>query len=373
MKQLQILKTGLIYRNPTPHVVSRHAYFPSVIEMDNGEMLATYSIGQAFEAVNLSAYVARSQDGGESWSEPQPLLCPELMHLHSSCARLTAFPGGEVVALVTRHDRTEHPYEGLANEENMGFVPVEILLLRSQDYGVTWSEPQIVEPPLEGPSFELCAPIIELSDGRWVWPTSTWRGWDGYEPSGMKMVAFVSHDKGQTWPDYLDVMSDEKREKIYWESKIIELSGGALLAVAWVYDEAFGQDLTNHYSLSHDGGQTWTAPACTGLQGQTMAVMELEDSRILSIYRRMDVPGLWANISHLAGNTWVNGEALPLWGVKDSNLLDKGNGNMVHDFNELKFGAPCLFREADGVVFIAFWCYEKLVSNIRWFKLQVAV
>ncbi len=372
MKQLQCLNSGIIYRNPAPHVVSRHAYFPSAIEMDNGELLATYSIGQAFEAVDLSAYIARSQDGGQSWSEPQPLLPPELMHLHSSCARLTAFPGGQVVALVVRHDRTGHPDEGLANPDNIGFVPVEVLLLRSQDYGVTWSEPQIVEPPLEGPSFELCAPIIKLSDGRWIWPTSTWRGWDGHEPNGMKMVAFVSHDKGQTWPDYLNVMSDAKHEKIYWESKIIELSGGALLAVAWVYDEAFGQDLTNHYALSHDGGQAWTAPVCTGLQGQTMAVMELEDNRILSIYRRMDVPGLWANISHLEDGAWVNDEALPLWGVKDSNLLDKGNGNMVHDFNELKFGAPCLFRQADGVVFIAFWCYEKLVSNIRWFKLQVA-
>ena len=36
-----ILNTGLVYRNPMPHVVSRHAYFPSVVLLDNGEMIGT--------------------------------------------------------------------------------------------------------------------------------------------------------------------------------------------------------------------------------------------------------------------------------------------------------------------------------------------
>lgn len=366
------LNNSLIYRNPAPHVRSRHAYFPSVIQMDNGEMLASFAIGEAFEAVNLNTYISRSLDNGETWSDPVALLPTGLTQKYSNCARLTAFPNGEVVALVVRHDRRDHLNEGLANPDNLGFVPTKVLLLRSRDYGKTWDAPEPINSPLIGPSFELCAPIVPLSDGHWIWPTSTWRGWDGEEPNGMKMVAWVSHDKGKTWPEYIDVMNDPAREKIYWESKIIELTNRTLLAVAWVYDEKAGCDLPNHYSISEDGGNTWTQPASTNLHGQTMAIMELPDGNILSIYRRMDVPGLWANISSMEKNRWINKSTFALWGTREADLRDQQNGNMVQDFNELKFGAPCVLPLQDGSVYIAFWCYEKLVSNIRYFKLPLS-
>lgn len=45
--------------------------------------------------------------------------------------------------------------------------------------------------------------------------------------------------------------------------------------------------------------------------------------------------------------------------------------NMVKDFNELKFGAPCITILPDNSIYIAFWCYEKMVSNIRWIKVKI--
>ncbi|HDY88312.1 MAG TPA: hypothetical protein ENH82_09410, partial [bacterium] len=65
---LKNLKTGLIYRNPVPHIKSSHAYFPSVTVMANGEMLATFVLGEAFESVNLHTHIARSKDNGETWT-----------------------------------------------------------------------------------------------------------------------------------------------------------------------------------------------------------------------------------------------------------------------------------------------------------------
>lgn len=358
-------QSGLIYRNPAPHVVSRHAYFPSLITMDNGEMLASFSIGEAFEAVNLNTYIARSADNGKTWDEPKVLLSEELTINYSNCARLTSLPNGEVVAIVVRHNRTDHLQEGLANPKNLGFVPTKILLMRSHDYGQTWDEPEPITEPIIGPSFELCSPIKILKVGRWIWPTSTWRGWDGNCPNGMKMVAFVSYDQGKTWPEYWDVMKDEAQEKIYWESQIIELKTGELLAVAWTYDEKNGRDLTNHYSISHDGGTTWTEPASTELYGQTMAIAELPTGNILGIYRRMDKAGLWGNISQLQNGIWINRCTFPLWGTYEEELHGK-NDNIVSQMNELKFGVPCITPLPDASFYVAFWCYENLVSNIRW-------
>ncbi|MBM3239616.1 exo-alpha-sialidase [Candidatus Poribacteria bacterium] len=370
MTAIRCLQTGLIYRNPKPHVCSVHAYFPSVVVLDNGELLATLVLGEAFEAPNLRTWVVRSADLGETWHLEGTIYPGTVDRLTSDGCRITALPGGEVVAFMVRHDRTEHPDEGLTNHQTLGFVPTELLLLRSQDYGRAWTEPQAFTPPLVGPSFELCCPITPLQDRRWLLPTSTWRGWDGNCPNGMKMVALVSHNQGKSWPEYLDVMADPQQHVVYWESKIIELPDRRLLATAWAYNEAAAQDLPNQYALSKDGGRSWTVPCSTGLQGQTLTPFLLKDSRILCVYRRMDEAGLWANLSHLKGDQWGNESCAPLWGTQVAGLTGSSN-NMAQNFNVLKFGAPCVTGLPDGTIFVAFWCYEDCVSNIRWFKLRV--
>ena len=362
--------TGLIYRNPSPHVSSKQAYFPSVVLMENGEILASFAIAEAFEAVNMNTYITRSKDMGETWSKPEPLLIQQPNNLLSNSSRITSFPNGNVVAVVVQSHREGHPEEGLANPENIGFVPTDLLLVRSKDFGYSWELPEIIDPPLVGPSFELCSPIVPLKDGRWLWPTSTWRSWEGYSPNGMKMIALVSYDGGNTWPEYLDVMNGNADKIIYWESKIIELSNGLLLAVAWAYNEARGKDLPNHYTISRDGGRTWLTPLSTNIEGQTMAITELHDGRLLTVYRRIDKPGLWATISKLDNDAWINEDEFSLWGSEAKSLTHQSD-NRVHDFNELKFGAPCITVLPDNSVYVAFWCYEKMVSNIRWFKLIV--
>jgi sialidase-1 len=365
--------TGILFRNPKPHVKSVHAYFPSVVVMPDREMVALYALGEAFEATNLHTYSARSSDGGRSWGH-EGRICPDTPgRLTSECGRLSVSAQGELVAVLVRADRTDHPDEGLTNPKNIGFVPTEVLIERSSDSGRTWGEPTRVEPPLEGPSFELCSPITMLSDGRWIWPTSTWRDWEGNLPNGNRMVAFVSGDQGNTWPDYLDVMSRAEGSVVFWESKIVELGDGRLLAVAWCYDERASCERPNHYALSSDGGTSWTAPKSTGLLGQTMTPWVLDENRVLTVYRRMDQPGLWANLSHLDDDRWVNDACQPLWGQRSIEGKTRKESDAVAMFQALRFGAPSIARLPDGAFHVAFWCYEDCVSIIRWFKLFPAV
>ncbi len=363
-------QSGIIYRNSKPHVFSRHAYFPSIVLMDNGEMLGSIVIGEAFESINLNAYIVRSNDIGETWSQPVKLLSENDTELYSYVARLTSLPFGEVVAILVRYERGLHPDEGLANPENIGFVQTDLFIVRSHDYGNTWGKPEGVVPPLIGPSFEACSPITILNAGRWLWTTSTWRGWDGYCPNGMKMVSFVSFDQGKTWPEYLDVMDGSLTKTIYWESKVLELSNGLFVSVAWAYDEEHGIDLPNHYSLSFDGGAKWLDPVSTAIIGQTITLAELPDGRLLTVYRRMDKPGLWATISRIDGNSWINEMDYCLWGNQELGLTNRSE-NMVQDFNDLKFGAPCITILPNNTVYITFWCYENMVSNIRWLKFTI--
>jgi len=338
--------------------------------MSNGELLATVVLGEAFEATDLRTHVCRSRDNGETWLLEGPIYPGTTDRLTSDSSRLTALPDGELVAFMLRSDRSDHPDEGLTNHENLGFVPVELMLLRSGDFGHTWTEPMAFEPPLVGPSFELCSPITPLSDGRWILPTQTWPGWDGRCPNGIRMVALVSHDRGRTWPEYWDVMREPEGRVFFWESKIVELARGRLLATAWVYDDDASGDRPNQYAVSDDGGATWSAPRSTGLIGQTLTPFVLDGTRVLSVYRRMDRPGLWANVSHLEASEWINDDDEPLWGA-DTAGLTATTENMAHNFNILRFGAPCVTRLPDGAIFAAFWCYEDCVCGIRWFKLEV--
>lgn len=368
--EIEYVGTGLVYRNPKPHVRSIHAYFPSVARLADGDLLCSLVLGQAFESPDCHTHVARSTDQGDTWQLLGPIYPGTTDRLTSDAVRLTSLPGGEAVAFMVRSDRTDHPDEGLTNPENLGFVPTELMLLRSADQGRTWTGPEPIAPPLVGPGFELCCPITPLRDGRWFLPTSTWQDWDGYNPNGYMMLSLISRDGGLTWPEYVEVMKDPEQQVVYWESKIVELPDGRLLAVAWAYDLDAARDLPNQYALSYDGGASWSGPSSTGLQGQTLTPHVLPDGRILSVYRRIDEPGLWANLSHLEGDAWVNDSCRGLWGTAASGLTGASE-NMAENFQVLRFGAPCITALPDGILFVAFWAYEDCVSNIRWLKLRI--
>lgn len=369
MTKIQCIKSGVIYRNPIPHVKSVHAYFPSVVQLPDGQMVASMSLGQAFESADQHICFSRSMDNGETWVfEGAANIGPSNRPTSEYC-RITAAGGDEIAAFLIKYNRSRVD-AGLCNEATMGLAETDLAIMRSTDQGRTWKGPYSFISPLEGPSFEICCPIKTLRDGRWIIPTSTWRGWDGYCPNGMKAVAFVSYDRGNTWADYIDVMSDVENGIIFWESRVIELPDNRLLAVAWAYDEKNACDLPNHYALSDASGKVFSPARPTGLQGQTLEPVLLEDGRVLSVYRHAGKPGLWANISRIEGEDWVNECEQPIWGYDPEKMISK-DSNMVKNFNVLRFGAPSMVRLQDGTLFVAVWAVEDCVSNIRWFKLKV--
>ena len=360
---MQLLDTGIIYRNPIPHIWSRQAYFPSLARLENGTFVAAFSIGQAFESADLHSYASISTDEGKTWSAPQEL-APR-REGWSDFARISLLPDGSIIGIIQWHDRSR-PDTGLTNPDTLGFTETEFSVVRSMD-GLTWTAPEKVIEPLVGPSFEMCCPVRPMKDGTLVFPTSTWQSWEGYCPNGTKAVAFISDDNGKSW-SYVDVMADPKDDIIYWESRILQMHDGRLLATAWVYDNANNTDLLNHYAIGSVKG--FQPPKSTGLRGQTMEPILLSDGRILTAYRRTDKPGLWGNLSHIEGDEWVNdGEAL-LWTNQQGKLFATGE-NMVENFNVLRFGAPNGLQLPDGTCLICFWCVEDTVSNIRWVRVSV--
>ncbi len=364
------IRTGIIYRNSKPHLYSKHAYFPSIVVLNNGDMLASIVIGEAFEAINSNIYITRSKDKGETWDTPALLVKSNQEKFISLYGRIASIHDESIIVNILKMYRESFLEEGLTNPKNMGFVPTDLMLINSKNLGYDWSNLKLVKPSLIGPAFEMCSPLIPLKDGRLLWPTSTWRGWNGYSPNGMKMIALISYDNGKTWPEHTDIINSYKKGIIFWEGKVIELIDGSLLAVAWAFDEKNNINLPNQFAISHNGGKTWSSPTSTNILGETMSVLSLTNGKILAVYRRMDKPGLWLSLVSLRHNKWINEKSIPLWGNIMHNLTNRTD-SMVENFNKLRFGAPCINLINDTTVYIAFWCYEDMVSNIRWFKLNI--
>jgi hypothetical protein len=363
---IELESTGLIYRNTKPHLRAVNAMHPSLARLDDGTMLCAFDLGQGPESLDYATYLSRSADGGVTWGNPTPLTLPVSGPRYANqITRISRVADGTLVGCGVRIYRDD-PEEGFVSRETFGYAPLDLFIIRSTDGGQTWTEPRLVKPPLIGPAFEICHGIVELRDGRWLWPTSTWKGWDGLAPNGMRAVAFVSHDRGETWPDYIDVMDRWAQGIIHFEQSLVQLRDGRLLAVTWALHEASGRSDPVASAISEDG-RTFASSRSTDVAGQTTKMACLGGGDILAISRRTDVPGLWAHRARIDGNRWVNLDQAPVWQGKP---LDATGTTRGEDLANLKCGSPTLLRVSDDTVFAAFWCSEDGITVIRWVRLR---
>lgn len=352
---------GVIFRNPKPHVRSIHAYFPSIVVFDDQHLGALLVLGEAFEAPDLHLVYFESRDRGKTWARRSTVTEPDPALRSSTVGRISRLPNGELAVMVTRHQR--EPFdEGLTDGTTIGMRPMTLELYRSCDEGATWTGPEHIAPPIAGTAFEMCSSFTALPGGVLLWPASTWP-LSGQEITTDKFRtgACVSTDNGRTWPRWIETFPND--ETIYWESKIITLPDGRLLGVAWVHELATGNDRPNHFVIGSPDATQWSAPRSMGICGQTLTSIVLDDGRILSVYRRVDEPGLWGTVSRLEGEIWTNEEHALLWRGQYGASGD--TDKLREHFATLKFGAPFLARLPDGSILIAFWCVVDNVSQVN--------
>ncbi len=364
---IEILQTGLVYRNPRPELRSRHTWHPTIVRFEDGELLVTFDIAEADVALDYSTHASHSTDGGQTWSAPTRVLPDPPGRATTHSVRTARVADGSVVAMGALMYRDD-PEKSVVNVPTLGYTEMRLQLVRSADRGHTWSAPELIDAPLEGPAFEVCHAIVTLRDGRWVWPTSTWMGWDGDAPNGMNGMLLVSEDEGRTWPTYIVDFDRWAENILHWEQSFLELRDGRWLAVGWAVDLDTNKTLPTPYAVGRDGG-SFDFHGLTGFLAQTTKLIELPDGRILAVYRRNDEPGLWATIARLDGDTWVNLETVALWRGQASGM--SGDTNPGAELAQLKFGFPQMVLEPDGSVFLVFWCEEDCIKNVRWMRLAV--
>ena len=366
---IRILDTGLVYSNPYIQDDRIHVQQPSVMMLDNHEFVTTYILDHIDRKHDARVVVSRSNDMGRNWNlEGNVLKKTPPMTSHSMpCSKLS---DGSLIGVI-QMNLYDHENSLTVNVKNWGRVPCDLNIVRSFDGGRLWTNPLQIEPPLIGPSWEVCHHVLELASGRFLLPIATWRGWNGESPNGEKTVVFISDDRGNTWPRYGVIFDGKENGFTHWEKSVIQLDDGRLLAVSWVYDSFTSETHPSVYAISEDDGETFSDSLETGFLAQTCKVIQLKDGKILSVYRRHDEPGLWATLVEIRGNQWVNLSSAPIWQGAESGMSGERFGS--EELGDLKFGYPSFVQLLDGDVLLLFWCSEEMATHIRWTRLQINV
>ena len=362
---IDIVDQGLVYRNPYPAIRTRHAWHPTLVHLGGEAWACAFDIGEAAEAHDYGTYFSSSVDDGTTWSAPERMI-PAGDPARSYSVRMSALADGTLVAAGAHHHaRAEN--QGRLNPDTFGYTAMDIVELRRPGIDGGWSEPRIIDPAYHGTSFETCHPIVELSDGRWILPTSTWMNWDGSAPHGMKGILLVSHDRGMSWPEVVVTMDSWERRVTHFEQSVIELEHGRLLAVAWAYNVDTGATEQTPYAISSDG-QRFVVHGLTDLNAQTAKLVKLDGNRVLCAYRRHDARGLWLAEVEIAGNSWNTLSTQCLWDGAASGMA--GERRNSEELSDLRFGFPQMVRRPDGDIQLLFWARENDINDIRWLRLR---
>jgi len=365
---MKVISTNMIYENPLPQLCSKQAFFPWLCEKKDGELLAAFAIGQAFESVDSASVTCTSRDGGKSWSAPRRMfdLQGKEDRLTDYC-KVTALPDGRLVALGYTFLRDD-PTLPIGNPANGGLLDDFIFFSISEDGGKTWGEMRKIDCAW-GPHAEASAPITVLKDGTWITPITGFPDWEGKMHGEMCGRALRSTDGGKTWCDDA-VCMDFGGKVTCFEQRMCQLESGTLLCIGWNENVETGERMENHYTVSYDNGKTWSAPVSTGVRGQASSLCALGGERFLALHavrRDTDRPGIYAYVVDFSAQKWQIVDECVIW---EPAVPVTKDSKMAEIFSFLKFGQPGAILLADGDVLASHWYaqdgqYKTVATRIR--------
>jgi hypothetical protein len=370
--KIEIVKEGVVYRNPNPGYSYRFASHPHALQLSANELVCAFQRGEAMYAPDLEFVFSRSTDGGDTWHEEAILTRPESDGIpYSYHDPFLSRHGSTLVIGAYRDDRSdaEHP---LFNEETGGIFPGENFLMRSEDNGRTWSEPQAIQLPGEG-VFTPSGVITETSDGRWFWLFDRWHSYHESGPYRPQMVGFFSDDNGLTWVDPV-IVADCKQGKGFWHGKTMRLHDGRWFSLFWSTELGSLSTLTLHRNFGSPDAREWSTPEPTNVPGQTHWPVELDDGTLAMIYtnRESSQPGFFTTLSQDGGLNWDLENQVCVW---DATGRDKLGVVSLEDYprshDSVAFGAPTLMRLENGDLLAVYWCTEMSITHIRYTRLRI--
>jgi sialidase-1 len=359
---VQRLEEFDIYRNPDPLLVSRQATFPGIVQLPDGDLVAVFSIGQAFDAADTRAYVSRSADNGRTWSAPVRLNGHDAVPEESESFKPLLLSNGSLIATGYVFVRPT-PLMPVVDPQTFALLELRNKVSFSSDGGRSWSVPDTFD--IEGQPLELSGPCIQLKSGRIIGATAPFH----LGKTGHAGWIVTSDDGGRSWRKLSEFFRSPDGNVSTWESRLCEIAPGRVAVIFWAYDNATGTNLNNHIVISDDGGETFGPARDTGIRGQASNLMPLGGDKLLTIHSHREAPvGLVVRRVDVGGGGFAVAEELDLF--KDD-AMASDSADIKKQFGSLKFGQPSLLRLQNGEILAACWSFETSQYVIKGYRIAL--
>jgi hypothetical protein len=361
--QYEVVDRGFLVRGPLA-ACSRLAV------IGKSRLVCTYVTRSAAGIADYTVQLARSSDGGRTWTQHGPVW-PDLVGQASMSMALSRSPSGDLFLYGTSTPVGE-PGESWWDNERQALKQNTLVWARSSDAGRTWTRPTVIPMPIPG-SAEAPGPLTVMSRGRWI---ACYAPYNTFDPSvdvdRNQIVAVFSDDEGRTW-QHSSMLRFDDPQAGGAEAWVVELADGRLVGTCWSMSLATGIDTPIPFATSGDRGATWTPTRSTGIAGQATALAPLSDGRVLIVYnqRAQPDPGVWLAVARPSDEEFGVERIGPAWLAEQA--THTADGAAGHDaWTDFAFGEPSVTLVPNGDVLVTLWCDQPSGRGIRFVRLAGA-
>ena len=284
---------------------------PDMVVLPNGKLLAVYTDADKHWAESMIYLtIIESNDRGKTWSNPRVLIQSDRSKRepHWLTPRINLLSDGRLAVLCDIDDfEYAHEYQN----------PEGIWIWWSDDYGETWSDPQLTGIPGIEPD-----QVVELQNGRLAIGTELILG----DTQKIAQLVSLSDDGGKTWGKPIIVAKDSVHD--YNEGSIVLLNDDSIVCV-------MRDNLHNNYpsyiAFSYDNADSWSAPVEAPFSGDRPYSGQLSDGRLFVTYRNKGGnPGTYGWIGDIHGELRYQCSALRS-GPSEITLDEADGLHIVHN------------------------------------------
>ncbi|SDS28799.1 sialidase family protein [Jiangella sp. DSM 45060] len=321
-----VAAAGPTWSPGTPDVVIAQAtqgkklHFPNAERLADGSVVAVAREGAGHTGQDGRLLMLSSDDGGETWSEPEVVYDSQY---DDRDPMITQLSSGRLLLSWFQIDYSVRPAE-----------PMGTRVAHSDDGGATWSEPVVVDSMLSGESdivdtYELGwngshGQVKELPGGDLIIPLY------GTVPDDKWQKATVvrSADGGETWSAATESLVASATGTHYQEPVLTVLPGGVVHALLRIGTAASTMGAVHSQeSWSRDGGLTWSAPAEIDLVTSSAHTEVLRDGSVFLAYG--DLSGHFTDRRGTVGAV-IRSPQAPWNGAARELVWDSGTGDQAN-------------------------------------------
>jgi len=376
-KMTEIVDSGIVFYGKR-NTGRQSCAFADISVLPSGRWLASCRAAPAkAETRGQHVLLSWSDDEGKTWSEAYSPFVPPAVASKPGLFRsayLTSLGGSRVFAALFWVDHS-HPELPFFNAETEGLLDSMIFFSRSQDNGMTWSVPQLMDTSPFHVPVGLTGPVMVLHNGEWACQFELNKHYDDTSVRRHAAVLMFSRDQGKTWPEYGIAANDPENRIVYWDQRPGVLKDGRIVNLFWTYHCKEHRYLGIHGRESRDNGRTWSEPWDTGVSVQPARPVSLCDGRIAMIYvDRSGAPEIKIRLSSNDGRTFPVETECTVYRLESARQSEKRHSvqDTWAEMERFSLGLPVTASLPDGDILVLFYAgREPDVTDIRWVRVKI--